>query len=184
LRLPTIALAAAYIASSAVAEAAAPHNSTPEIDLVGHASVIDGDTIEIHGARIRLWGVDAPESDQLCRNGDSDPYQCGRTAAAALAALFTAVPRPVTCKPTGRDQYGRTVTVCVLGESGPDLGQWLVANGHALDWPQYSKGTYNAAQQEAQKAERGIWVGSFIEPWKYRACRRGNGRPANCSDGD
>lgn len=31
-------------------------------DLVGRASVIDGDTLEIHGARIRLWGIDAPES--------------------------------------------------------------------------------------------------------------------------
>jgi hypothetical protein len=27
----------------------------------------DGDTIEIHSQRIRLWGIDAPESDQLCR---------------------------------------------------------------------------------------------------------------------
>lgn len=41
-------------------------------DLVGRASVIDGDTIEIHGTRIRLWGIDAPESDQLCRGEDSE----------------------------------------------------------------------------------------------------------------
>ena len=32
-------------------------------DLAGRASVIDGDTLEIHGTRIRLWGIDAPESD-------------------------------------------------------------------------------------------------------------------------
>jgi endonuclease YncB( thermonuclease family) len=32
-------------------------------DLTGQASVIDGDTLEIHGARIRLWGIDAPETD-------------------------------------------------------------------------------------------------------------------------
>ena len=35
-------------------------------DLIGQASVIDGDTLEIHGTRIRLWGIDAPESSQLC----------------------------------------------------------------------------------------------------------------------
>jgi len=29
-------------------------------DLVGQASIVDGDTLEIHGARIRLWGIDAP----------------------------------------------------------------------------------------------------------------------------
>lgn len=58
-------------------------------DLVGKASVIDGDTIEIHGERIRLWGIDALESNQLCRDADSKHYQCGRLPANALAALFT-----------------------------------------------------------------------------------------------
>jgi hypothetical protein len=28
-------------------------------NLAGQASIIDGDTLEIHGARIRLWGIDA-----------------------------------------------------------------------------------------------------------------------------
>jgi endonuclease YncB( thermonuclease family) len=151
-------------------------------DIVGQASVIDGDTIEIHGQRIRLWGIDAPESDQLCRNEDSDLYQCGRVAATALAALIYAIPRPVTCASTGLDQYGRTVAVCSLGQPGPDIGQWLVANGHALDWPLYSKGKYERYQGEAQKAGRGIWTGSFIEPWEYRACRRSGSAINQCSD--
>jgi endonuclease YncB( thermonuclease family) len=34
--------------------------------IIGRASVIDGDTIDIHGTRIRLYGIDAPESSQLC----------------------------------------------------------------------------------------------------------------------
>jgi hypothetical protein len=34
-------------------------------DRAGQASIIDGDTLEIHGTRIRLWGIDAPESDQI-----------------------------------------------------------------------------------------------------------------------
>ena len=44
-------------------------------DLIGKASVIDGDTLEMHGTRIRLWGIDAPESSQLCRADDSLQYR-------------------------------------------------------------------------------------------------------------
>jgi endonuclease YncB( thermonuclease family) len=43
-------------------------------DLIGQASVINGDTLEIHGARICLWGIDAPESAQLCQGSDSLQY--------------------------------------------------------------------------------------------------------------
>src|SRR6476646_7451391 len=59
-------------------------------DLAGQANIIDGDTLEIHGTRIRLWGIDAPESTQLCRNDDSNLYQCGRASATALAGLLWA----------------------------------------------------------------------------------------------
>jgi endonuclease YncB( thermonuclease family) len=38
-------------------------------EIIGRASVVDGDTLDIHGARVRLWGIDAPEADQLCRGG-------------------------------------------------------------------------------------------------------------------
>jgi endonuclease YncB( thermonuclease family) len=34
--------------------------------LVGRASVVDGDTMEIQGVRVRLWGIDAVESSQTC----------------------------------------------------------------------------------------------------------------------
>ncbi len=51
--------------------------------VTGIASVIDGDTLEIHGQRIRLHGIDAPESRQLCFI-DGKPWQCGKDAANAL----------------------------------------------------------------------------------------------------
>jgi Staphylococcal nuclease homologue len=94
-------------------------------DLTGQASVIDGDTIEIHGTRIRLWGIDAPESTQLCRGEDSLQYRCGANAAKDLDAFIAR--RPVSCTPISQDQYGRTVATCSV--DGTDLGQWLVSNG-------------------------------------------------------
>ncbi len=90
-------------------------------DLVGQASVVDGDTLEIHGTRIRLWGIDAPESGQLCRDADSDLYQCGAKAANDLDTFIAR--RPVDCTPVAEDQYGWTVATCSVG--GADLGEWL-----------------------------------------------------------
>jgi endonuclease YncB( thermonuclease family) len=64
-------------------------------DMTGQASIIDGDTLEIHGSRIRLWGVDAPESDQLCRGEDSLQYRCGAKAANELVVkIRRLVPAP------------------------------------------------------------------------------------------
>ncbi|MCA1457052.1 thermonuclease family protein [Bradyrhizobium sp. BRP22] len=147
-------------------------------DLIAQASIIDGDTLEIHGTRIRLWGIDAPESSQLCRDQDSSPYRCGAQAANDLDAFIAR--RPVSCMPINLDQYGRTVATC--SAAGADLGEWLARKGLALDWPHFSKGRYEAAQRDAERAGRGIWRGSYVEPWLYRACIRANGSPANCSD--
>jgi endonuclease YncB( thermonuclease family) len=78
--------------------------------LAGQASIVDGDTIDIHGTRIHLWGIDGPESSQLCRNADSDHYLCGAKAAVELSR-FTAQ-KLVTCSPVSLDQYHRTVATC------------------------------------------------------------------------
>jgi endonuclease YncB( thermonuclease family) len=147
-------------------------------DLVGQASIIDGDTLEIHSSRIRLWGIDAPESTQLCRGSDSLQYRCGARAANDLDAFIAK--RPVNCIPISLDQYGRTAATCSV--DGVDLGEWLVRSGLALDWPQYSKRKYDAAQRDAEHAGRGMWAGSYVEPWLYRACIRQGGRSTDCSD--
>jgi endonuclease YncB( thermonuclease family) len=147
-------------------------------EIAGQASVIDGDTLEIQGTRIRIFGIDAPESDQLCRNEESELYRCGQKAANDLDAFI--VRRPVNCIEVDRDLYNRTVAVCTVGDA--DIADWLVRNGLALDWPRYSKGGYVDAQIEAKREQRGMWSGSFREPWNYRACRRSGGRPESCSD--
>ena len=147
-------------------------------NLTGQASIIDGDTLEIHGTRIRLWGVDAPESNQLCRGDDSIQYRCGAKAANDLDSFLNK--RPIDCAPVTLDQYRRTVAVCSV--DGVDLADWLVRNGLALDWPQYSKGKYDKAQRDAEHAGRGIWEGSYVEPWLFRACIRQGGKPGDCSD--
>jgi endonuclease YncB( thermonuclease family) len=86
----------------------------------------------------------------------------------------------VVCTPVSLDRYGRTVASCAVG--GADLADWLVRQGLALDWPRYSQGRYSTAQDEARRSERGMWVGSYLEPWLYRACVKEGGTPSACSD--
>ena len=102
--------------------------ATPALaDVTGTASVIDGDTIEVHGQRIRLHGIDAPESLHICRL-DGKPWQCGKDAANALADKIAR--RPVTCEDLGRDRYKRIIARCTV--AGEDIEAWMVTNGWAL----------------------------------------------------
>ncbi len=138
-------------------------------DISGAASVIDGDTIEIHGQRIRLHGIDAPESGQVCL-ADGEEYPCGQKAALALAEKIGR--KPVTCEERDIDRYGRIVAVCCLG--GDDLNEWLVSEGWALAYRRYSQ-DYVDEEHEARTARRGIWRGEFVAPWDWRRGARLSG---------
>ena len=96
-------------------------------DIAGPAKVIDGDTIEIAGQRIRLHGIDAPEGRQTCRRY-TVIWLCGAEAAKSLRYLIDG--RRVTCQERDVDWFGRIVAVCHAG--GQDLNGRLVAEGMAL----------------------------------------------------
>ena len=132
--------------------------------IVGIASVLDGDTIEIHGQRIRLWGIDAPEGDQVCWL-DGKVWQCGRQSAFALS--YYIAQQTVSCEQRDTDRYGRVVAVCGINQT-PDLGEWLVRKGWALDWPHYSHGAYAYVQGQAKFDHSGMWRGEFDKPWEWR----------------
>lgn len=137
--------------------------------IVGRAAVIDGDTIEIAGERIRLHGVDAPESWQSCEDGDGLRYRCGREAAMMLDG-FLQVSRPARCEFVERDRYRRFVGVCFRAD-GVEVNRWLVENGLAVDWSRYSGGAYADAQDKARTQVLGIWQGAFQLPCEARAQR-------------
>lgn len=135
--------------------------------IAGVASVIDGDTIDIHGQRIRFNGIDAPESKQYCDNAKGFEYPCGRRSAEALDS-FLATSRPINCTFVTWDRYGRFVGDCKRAD-GASVASWMVENGQALDWPRYSHGAYAGQQAKAEKAKVGLWVGTFQAPWAWRA---------------
>ena len=135
-------------------------------DITGKPRVIDGDTIEIHGQRIRLHGIDAPELDQTCKVDDRI-IQCGEIAKAVLMDLVFL--SAVTCKAEDEDRYGRIVATCYVG--GFDLGRIIVERGWALAYRRYST-RYVQIEAEAEQAGRGMWQGEFVPPWEWRRGER------------
>ena len=132
-------------------------------DIIGRASVIDGDTIEIHGTRIRLFAIDAVESSQSCTTFTGQRWPCGRNSALALADLIGS--RPVACEPLDRDRYGRIVARCFSADQ--DIAAWSVANGWAQAWARYST-EYLHLQAQAESLGLGIWSGTFEDPQSAR----------------
>ena len=78
-------------------------------DITGPATVIDGDTIDVAGERIRFHGIDAPESGQTCVVG-LEVWLCGQKADHALYNFIGT--SSVTCQERDVDRYGRTVATC------------------------------------------------------------------------
>lgn len=135
--------------------------------IIGVASVIDGDTIEIHGERIRLDAIDAPESRQLCRHADGAPWRCGQKSALALSDFMGR--STIRCEARGRDRYQRIIAVCFKSEV--NLNAWMVEQGWAVAFRKYGI-DYIGQEDEARLARRGVWAGSFEMPWDWRARNR------------
>lgn len=142
--------------------------------IIGRASVIDGDTIEIRGERIGLYGIDAFESDQVC-HGQGKTVPCGRIAAIMLDGLIGG--KTVTCHTQDKDRYGRVLAICTVPNNFPppspptDLGWFMVGQGFALAYRQYSE-RYIGVEEQAKRDRSGMWKGDFIPPWEYRASKR------------
>ena len=135
--------------------------------IAGRASVMDGDTLEMHGRRLRLHGIDAPESAQSCYLPDGKAWRCGHTAALRLQDFIGH--QTVTCERKGQDRYRRSVAVCFAG--GEDLGAWLVERGWALAYARYST-AYVEQQRRAEAVRAGIWWSRFRKPWEWRRTYR------------
>ena len=135
--------------------------------IVGVASVIDGDTIEIHGQRIRLFGIDAPEGGQVCARPTAERWRCGQQGSFALADWIGRA--TVSCQPRDLDRFGRVVAVCFEGNE--DLRRWMVLNGWAVAFRRYSL-DYVADEDAARRNRINIWSGDFDMPWDWRARQR------------
>jgi endonuclease YncB( thermonuclease family) len=136
------------------------------IPIVGTASVVDGDTISVGETRLRLEGIDAPETAQTCQRRYVGSWACGTAATAALARLIGN--KPVTCQPRGLDKYGRTLATCFV--DGLDINAQMVRQGYAWAFVRYSA-TYVKEEALAKAEGVGIWQGEAQPAWEFRANR-------------
>jgi len=132
-------------------------------DIVGTPKIRDGDQVTIGASRIRLAGIDAPSFDQLCLDTKGERWTCGIAARDELSKRFG--DKEWTCAPVRADRFGRTVARCKA--DGEDVQSWLVKNGWALSYVQYSR-VYDADEKTARDARAGLWAGAFIAPWDWR----------------
>lgn len=119
------------------------------------AFVIDGDTIAVGEARVRLFGIDAPELAQLG----------GAEARDHLRSLIGE--EQVEIHPVEIDRYGRTVAR--VFRNGQDLGEAMVRDGYAVVPRGYSRG-YLRFEKTARRTRAGLWGshGGIADPASFR----------------
>ena len=130
--------------------------------IIGKARIIDGDTIHIKNNKIRLHGIDAPETTQTCKIDLQDWY-CGKQSSAELKKIIDN--QSVECQVSDIDIYDRYVAICSTIKT--NLNKWMVKNGWAIAYRYYSI-KYVEDEVKARKNKLGIWIGKFQEPYLFR----------------
>ncbi|GBU19645.1 MULTISPECIES: thermonuclease family protein [Methylobacterium] len=125
----------------------------------GRPTVIDGDTLQVGGTLIGLYGVAAPAAAQICQDAEGANIRCGERARRALARHIGT--GEIVCESRGVDRSHRPVALCRLGRE--DLAAWMVRQGHAVADKHVAE-AYNADETRAWAARRGLWAGVFEDP--------------------
>jgi endonuclease YncB( thermonuclease family) len=144
-----------------------PSVDAAEKRITGQIQVIDGDTFDVGGTRVRLFGIDAPEGDQTCTDARGQLLRCGAFVTTQVRDAYRG--KRAICKQVDTDRYGRSVARCVV--DNVDVGQSLVASGLAFAFAKYSR-DYVAIEKAAIRAGRGIHAYTLVRPSKFRAQKR------------
>ncbi|WP_159107105.1 thermonuclease family protein [Azospirillum sp. B4] len=130
----------------------------------GHAQATEGDTLLVDGGEIRLYGIDAPDPGQTCKNRRGASYDCFAQATKELQAVVQ--DKIVRCTTKESPPKQRRLGVCKL-EDGRDVAGIMVRAGWA---PAYTALTpdYYSIQVLAVSHRAGMWGGRVEPPWLWR----------------
>lgn len=119
--------------------------------------VVDGDTIALGRERVRLIGVDTPETKR-----PGTPVQCfGPAASAFTARLLTGRRVRLEYDVERRDRYGRLLAYVRRAGDGRFVNAALVARGYARTLPiapnvRWAE-RFAALARQARARRRGLW---------------------------
>ena len=124
--------------------------------------VVDGDTINLNGQKIRFSGIDTPEINQVCNKND-EIIKCGILAKELLISMIGN--NKVKCVNEGVDRYKRILAECFVNNQS--LSKYLVREGFAFAYRKYST-KFIEDENYAKKNKKGMWSMTFEYPWDYR----------------
>ena len=145
---------------------------------------VDGDTIDIDApdghfcrTRIRLWGVDTPETAK----SNAGAMYYGDEASRFTRELVEHRQVRVVLSPLrGRDIYGRLLAYVYVRQRGEEimLNEELIARGYAYAdrrFDHFWRLRFEQLEEKAQKQRLGLWAKVRPEqmpPWRQRYLKR------------
>lgn len=142
---------------------AAPLGAQPS----GSIHVIDGDSLRVGGITVRLHGIDAPETDQMCGAQNAPAWRCGDWVRQEVRARYQG--KTAKCETVDTDAYGRAVAKCSV--AGRDIGADLVSDGLAFAFRRYSM-DYDLLEKGAAVNARGLHATGVQSPAAFRKAGR------------
>lgn len=125
-----------------------------------YVRVIDGDTFDIDGERVRIWGIDAPDKPEAMKRAagrraaaiiEQEGLSCSTSLAANMAL------RAGKMCPSSLTSYGRKNAQCRLKKTGEDFGNRMIREGFAVSYRRYDCGFYAELMSKAKLTRSGLW---------------------------
>lgn len=129
-----------------------PASAESGIVVRGTPTIIDGDSIELSGKRLQLYGIDSPENGVPCERVDGQSLDCGSIARSALLDLTAGV--DVVCQMVESEPSGAMTATC--DAAGYSLNRNMIYTGWAVVDRSVTE-NFIEVEAEAKRAQRGLW---------------------------